>query len=90
VQLCEYTANAYTPLAVVSPFLFIQRVLGPIPDRWLDLLALSGEAAVPQWLFTNWTLVRQHTSKQVPCSACCFFLRSSAGFALVVGASGQP
>jgi hypothetical protein len=54
------------PSLLYHLFLFIQRVLGPIPDRWLDLLGLSGEAAVPQWLFTNWTLVRQHTTKQVP------------------------
>jgi hypothetical protein len=65
----KYTANVYTPLVVVAPLPRIQRVLGPIPDRWLDLLGLSGEAAVSQWLFTNWTLVRQHTSKQVPCNA---------------------
>jgi hypothetical protein len=65
----KYTANAYTPLPIVPHFPCIQRVLGPIPDRWLDLLGLSGEASVPQWLFTNWTLVRQHTSKQVPCNA---------------------
>jgi hypothetical protein len=65
----KYTANPNTPLAVLVPFPSMQRVLGPVPDRWLDLLGLSGEAAVPQWLFTNWTLMRQHTSKQVPCNA---------------------
>jgi hypothetical protein len=45
--------------------LLLQRIAAQFPARWLDLMGMHGAERVPQWLFANWTLIRQHDDKQV-------------------------
>lgn len=43
----------------------LQTVAEGIPASWLGLMGVSEAPRVPSWLFTNGTLVRAHTEKQV-------------------------